>query len=275
MNHRPWALAVLLALALAPLSAAAGPAPQVEASLTYKGATIKLDHVLIVHQTGEESLFPEHGPELRIYLTDREIPLIVAEAGNALAAQAYIRRANINGAMISADGAGEVLSATTYLLHAPGLADGTSVTHSGVLVRFSVADDRASGAADVKDEDFTLKATFDAPVDPNPVTSDLEGAAALASAPAQAMLACMHASHAVDMDAMARLNTAERMRGLNALRAQEGDKTFHEEMQTAPDADAAGKLVTRTIIRATNATVFMSADASYGLMLENGVWKCN
>ena len=283
MNHRPWALATLLALALAPLPAAAGPAPQVEASLTYKGATIKLDHVLILRQSGEENLIDDQGPQLWIYLTDREIPLNVAEAGNALAAQAnglpaqaYARRANITGVMISTDGAGKTLSGTTYLLYAPGLADGTSVSgsHLDIFSRFSVAGGRASGAADVEDDAFTLKATFDAPVDPNPVTSDLKGAPARASAPARAMLACMHAVHMVDMDALARLNTAEHMRVLNAYRAQVGAKAFHDEMQAEPDADAVAKTVTRTIIRGANATVMMSGDSSAPLMLENGVWKC-
>ena len=253
----------------------AGADSKVEASMTYRGVTMKLDHVLIVRHGNEENA-PQQ-PELRIYLSDQDIPLTIAESANTLAAKAYARRGNFNGVVIVAFPTSETSGAVTYVLHAPGIPAGTSVStiNGDALSHFLVAGGRASGTVAIDSDDLKIDATFDAPVALNPITEDLKGASALGSAPAKAMLVCTHAVHMADMDALARLNSASRMQGLSEFRAEAGDKAFREELMGEPDADAVAKTVTRVIVRGENASVIMGESAVAELVLEGGVWKCD
>ena len=272
--RQTWLMLAALC-ALAPCAVVARADARVEASLTYQGAVVKLDHVLVVRHGNEENRPDER--ELRIFLSDRDIPLTVAAAATTLTAQAYVRRANFSGVVIVADPAGQKLGAVTYVLHAPGIPAGTSVssTNGDAFSRLRVAGDRASGAAAIDADDLKLTVAFDAPVEANPITADLKGARALASAPVQAMLACMHAIHVVDMGALAKVNTSERMQGLAEFRAQAGEQVFREALKSAPDAAAAAKTVQRVIERGPNASVVLGEGTVAELVLENGVWKCN
>jgi hypothetical protein len=275
MNHAVFAFAALTVLALAPVAAIATIDAQVEASLTYQGAVVKLDHVLIVRHGNEENR-PD-GPELRIFLSDRDIPLTVAAAANTLTAQAYARRGGFTGVVIVADPIGRTSNTVTYLLHAPGLAAGASVssTDTDALSQFHVGADRASGAVALDSGDLKLTARFDAPVAANPITADLKGPAALASAPARALIACTAAIHSVDMDAAAKYDTAARMQDLSDFRAQAGEQAFGEALKGAPDAEGVAKTLTRVIVRGPNASAVLGEGTVAELVLEGDGWKCN
>lgn len=76
-RYRRWGRAPNFPLA----PATAAPDSQVQATLTFRGATVNLNHVLIVRYGNEEGF--GGGPELRILLADREIPLSVAGLADA------------------------------------------------------------------------------------------------------------------------------------------------------------------------------------------------
>lgn len=275
MIRRSIALAALAAWVLAPPAALAQPAARVEASLTFQGITTRFDHVLVVRQGNEEGM--TDAPELRIFLSDQEIPRTVAGAATTLSAKQYAAEAKFNAVVIIADPAGAKLSGQASILNAPAMADGRFATgsSSNAFSRLSVSSGRASGKATFDSDDLKISAVFDAPVLENPVTADLKGAAALASAPAQAVLACTRVMHTRDLAAMAKVNTAARTRGLAEFQAQAGDQAFWAALKGEPDADAVAKTVQRVIVRGPNASVLLGEGTVAELVLENDGWKCD
>ena len=270
MKSRLWALAALLACALSTPAAA-----QVDASMTYHGATVKLDHVLVVPYGDEEGL--EAGPQLWIFLSDQEIPLSVAERATLLPAKQYVLDGKFNGVAIVADPEGRKTGGEVHVLNAPGLAEGSFATASSsdLFHRLKVAAWQASGEAVFEDDDVKLRATFDAPVAANPVGLNLTGPAALGSAPVKALLGYTRAMHAGDAAAMARFATAAQMQGLKDARAQMGEKTYGEMVKSQPDADAVAKTLTRVVVRGANASVMFDHGTIASLVLESDGWKCN
>jgi hypothetical protein len=270
MKSPPWALAALLACALSMPAAA-----QVDASMTYHGATVKLDHVLAVPYGDEEGL--ESGPQLWIFLSDREIPLNVAERATILPAKQYVLDGKFSGVVIVADPQGRKTGGEVHVLNAPGLAEGSFATASSsdLFHRLKVADGHASGDAVFEDDDIKLRATFDAPVVANPVSLNLTGAAALGSAPVKALLAYTRAMHAGDAAGMARFATAAQIQGLKGVRAQMGEKTYAEMVKSQPDADVVAKTLTRVVVRGANASVIYDHGTIASLVLESDGWKCD
>jgi hypothetical protein len=272
MKH---ALAILLAWLMGALPAAAETVSHVEASLTFGGATVKLDHVLIVRQGNEEGM--GDGPELRIFLSDREIPPAQAGAATTSGAKQYLHSGKFNGVLIVADPQGAKPSGEVTLLNAPGFEEGhfATSTSTDAFSKLAVAGGRASGIVTFASDDLKVAATFDAPVMDNPVTSDLKGASALASAPAQAMLACTRALHLGDMAAMSKVYTPARIEALNAYKAQAGEAAFREALKSDPDAAAVARTLKRVIVRGPNASVMLSDGTVAEMVLETDGWRCD
>jgi len=275
MTIRLLGFAVLCAAALAPLRASAAEDARVEAAMTYRGAVVKLDHVLVVRQGDEEGL--ADGPRLRIFLSDRDIPLGVAGAASTLTARRFALQAGVNGVMILADPAGRALSAEVHVLNMAGLAADTSLSlqKTDAFSRLQISSGRAAGTLAIDEDDSQLSAAFDAPVTANPVTADLKGAAALASAPAQAVLACTRALHTGDFAAMARVSTAARMQAMAQFRAQVGDLAFRDGARSEPGAGAVARTITRVVVRGSDASVLMTGGSVAGLVREEDGWKCD
>lgn len=272
----PLVLAALLAGLLTSGPAAADPGAHVEASLAFRdGAKVKLDHILIVRQGNEEGM--GEGPELRIFLSDQPILPTIAGAATTSGVKQFLASGKFNGVELIADPEGHKSGGQAQVLNAPGLAPGQFATASNTdaFSKLTVAGGRASGTANFDNDDLKVTASFDAPVMDNPVTADLKGAAVLASAPAQAMLACTRAMRGGDLAAMAKFNTAARMRGLTDFKAQAGDAAFREALKGAPDPAAVAKTLTRVIVRGPNASVLTSDGIVAGMVLEADGWKCD
>ena len=58
------------------------------ATLTYDGRSVNLDRVLVVQSGNEEGL--EDAPQLRIFLSDKDIPLTVAGGASILDAKQFV-----------------------------------------------------------------------------------------------------------------------------------------------------------------------------------------
>lgn len=277
MKNRLLAFALLAGILFPPVASAAGDA-HVEASMTFHGATVKLDHVLIVRYGNEEE--DSDGPELRIFLSDRDIPLSVAGLADPSSASDYVRQGHFSGVMITADPTGHQLKGGVQLLDAPGMAEAGIATVSTNIAysRLQVSGARASGAAALDgdtDDGVKLTATFDAPIAINPVTADLKGAAAQASAPALAMAACSGAMHSGDAAAMAKYNTAARNKGIADMRAQASEQDLREAMAGVPTAAAVAKSVKRVVVRGQTATVLLTGGNIGHMVREADSWKCD
>jgi hypothetical protein len=177
--------------------------------------------------------------------------------------------------MLVADPSGHKLNGEAQLLNAPGMADGgfATLSDTNAFSRPRVSDARASGAAAFDNDDIKLTTAFDAPVATNPVTADLK-AAAHASGPAQAMVACSSAMHSGDAPALAKYNIAARNQAMADMRARAGEQGIREATAGVPTAETVAKSVTRVVARAVDATVVLS-DGNIGhLVREGDGWKC-
>ena len=269
------AFALAVASVLFGGTAMADEAARVEATLHYNGQALPLTKVLVLQNGNEEGL--EDGPHLRIYLSDGDIPLAVAGDAGTLRAKAYARDAGINGVVILADPSGKSLAGATYLLNAPGLEPGAFASTNGTdaFKELHLAAGRVSGSVAADGKVFTLDASFDAPLTAYPVTSDLTGKPALDSAPVKALIAYHDALVKGDMVAMARVATAEQVKGISEFRAQAGEKAFRAAVKQEGGGAAVAKAVTRLVVRGSAASVVLKGGEVAELTLEGDAWKVN
>ena len=269
------AFALAVASVLFGGTAMADEAARVEATLHYNGQALPLTKVLVLQNGNEEGL--EDGPHLRIYLSDGDIPLAVAGDAGTLRAKAYARDAGINSVVILADPAGKSLAGATSLLSAPGLEPGAfaSSNSTDAFKELHLAAGRVSGSVAADGKVFTLDASFDAPLTAYPVTSDLTGKPALDSAPVKALIAYHDALVKGDMAAMARVATAEQVKGISEFRAQAGEKAFRAAVKQEGGGAAVAKAVTRLVVRGSAASVVLKGGEVAELTLEGDAWKVN
>jgi hypothetical protein len=273
MKSRQIAILAAIGCAVWASGTAAQNAAQVDATLRFNGATIKLTKILVLQNGNEEGL--EDGPRLRIFISDGDIPLATAGAAGVLRAKAYAREAGINGVVILADPAGKSGGAEASLLNAPGMQPGSfaSVTSSNAITQLKVTPSRASGSISIEDAPVELKAKFDAPISADPVTGDLKGKAALGSAPVQALIAFREALRKGDMAGIATYATAARQKEISAFRAKAGEAAFREALKQAPDGASVTKTIKRLVIRGTTASVVLEDGEVAELVQEGGAWK--
>jgi hypothetical protein len=273
MKLRRLTHALAIGCALWAGGAAAQDAPQVDATLSFNGTTLKLTKVLVLLNGNEEGL--EDGPRLRIFLSDGDIPLATAGAAGVLRAKAYAREAGINGVVILADPAGKAIGAEASLLNAPGMQPGSfaSVTSTSALTALKVTASRASGSISIDDTPVTLKAKFDAPLSADPVTTDLKGKAALGSTQVQALIAFRDALRKGDMAGIAKNASAARQKEISAFRAKAGEAAFRDALKQAPDGASVTKTIKRLVVRGTTASVVLEGGEVAELVQEGGAWK--
>jgi hypothetical protein len=124
---------------------------------------------------------------------------------------------------------------------------------------------------------FQYEITFYAPLSRQPsVTADLKRAAALSSAPVQAVLAYEAACRRGDIQDARHRATPAATEDWDALRAKMGAAPFRKAMQeSAPDAKTRLKQITHVVVRGDHATVLFNEQAEMGsqtLVMKNGKW---
>jgi hypothetical protein len=273
MKSRHIAIVAAIGCAVWAGAAAAQDAAQLDATLRFNGATLKLTKILVLQNGNEEGL--ADGSRLRIFLSDGDIPLAAAGAAGILRAKAYAREAGVNGMVILADPAGKSGAAEASLLNAPGMQPGSfaSVTSSNAITALKVTASRASGSISIDDAPVELKAKFDAPLTADPVTSDLKGKAALSSAPVQALIGFREALRKGDVAGIAKYATAARQKEISAFRARSGEAAFQEALKQAPDGASVTKTIKRLVVRGTTASVVLEGGEVAELVQEGGAWK--
>ena len=104
---------------------------------------------------------------------------------------------------------------------------------------------------------------------------DLTGKPALDSAPVKALIAYHDALVKGDMAAMARVATAEQVKGISEFRAQAGEKAFRAAVKQEGGGAAVAKAVTRLVVRGSAASVVLKGGEVAELTLEGDAWKVN
>jgi len=267
------------------LCAAADDGPRVDGVLINAGATVKLDHVLVVQSGNEEGL--QDGPHLRIFLTDGEIPLMIAGAATTVDAVGFARQAKIYGVVILADPTGSNMNAGAYNLNLPpwvtpappGFAAKTPDPH--IIRQLQVTATHASGEAHIDLVRGSVSASFDAPITPDPVTQDLSGDAAIDSAPAKAFLVYADALARGDMAAVSKYATTRYASRIAALYSGYsrypglGAAGWAKFIASDRNMAALPNSISRVIVRGNSATVVFQLKAAASLIFDEGSWKVN
>lgn len=260
----------LLILAVEP--ALAVEPGKVEGSLAYKGKRVELEHILVVRYGNEEGT--PQGPHLRIFLSDREIPLGLASTVTLYSLRQALHAAGGNAVVLKADPRGRGKKAQVELLSAAELPWPMVETASlpEAFTRLALANRHLSGAATVHSGELEVDAVFDAPVLENAVTASFDGKAARASAPARALIACNAAVGKEDLDALGNCFSDFDLKEVERYRAEIGAKAFAEQAKSRPGAADFARTVRRVVVRGERATVRTGEDF-VEMVRENGVWK--
>lgn len=262
----------LLATALA---FAAGPALAIDPGVARGGyrddqGDIAFTHAIALERDNAEGLM-DHAREIRVALTDREIPV------SALYGQAFppiwnlAMSGQVKGVMLSIDPDDRTALVVTVLARPePGysLANITISNSEGLWTRLDVSATRVSG--DLKpDASEKLVAGFSAPVFRDAVVADLKGPPAAGSEPVKAVLARAQALARGDMAAALALSTdasAARLRDFPP-------ETMALAKREMPKLIARLKAVKRVVEREQTAVVFLGPREWASVTREGSAWK--
>lgn len=258
-------LCVLLLLAARPTLAI--DEGRVEGRLIYKGKPVRFEHVLVVRYGNEEGT--AQGPHLRIFLSDREIPLALASTVTLYSLRQTLHAAGGNAVLLKADPRGRGKKARVELLSAAELPWPILIgTIPDVFTHLALGDKRLSGSIVVRQDEVDLSAVFDAPVMEHVVTARFDGKAARSSAPALALIACTAAARNGDLDTLGKCVGDFDREEFEHLWAEGGAKNA----KLQPTAAEFARTIRRVVVRGENATVMTGGDF-VEMVLENGIWK--
>ena len=268
-------LRVCVAMGVGCVVSGAGAAPMQAATLRIAGKTVTLNRVLALRHGDEEGM--AEGPHLRIFLTDRDLPLDIAGRATILRAKGFAQAAGISGVMIRTDPAGKGKSAEVSVLAAPGLKPEmfALATSTAAFNELKVSGNQVTGAISIKTDDLALEGRFDAPIATNPVTADLKGKAALDSPAAQAIVNYVASLRKADLAAAGKYATPAKLKEIQDFRAQAGEAAFKEALRAGPDGPTLAKNIKRVVVRGASATVITSDGTSFDVIQDGGNWKAD
>ncbi len=256
-------------------------------TLRINGTSIKLTHARAHLHDNAEGLISRKS-ELRILLTDREVPATALYGVSFPPVWQMAMRGEVQGLLLEMDPA-DPNNINAIVLQKPREAGrslmnlGASVTGGKLFKEWKLAGGRVSGSIDRgKDEpsenedipNIAYTVRFDAKVDAEPpVTQDLKGAQALASAPVRALLLAADAMSRADFPALKKLSTASGAARLDELIATAGGQAKTIARQNGTEMKALLKKVKRVVIRGDRATVIMPDGNSAAVVREAGAWK--
>lgn len=242
-----------------------------EASGRYSRGAVKLafSHAVALSQDDAEGLL-EHGPQIRVVLSDVEVP-VAALFGVAFPPVLNLARRNaVHGVMLEFNPKAPTAMHVTVLAKPEEL--GASLTNislsnsQGVFKRLEVAATRVSGDYDgAGDADF--KFSFSAPLATDPVQADLKGPEAQKSEQVRVLIARAQAIGRGDIAAAVALSSQD-----SDLR----DAPPEALKQAAPAmAEFVKQLkgVKRVVVRRSSAVVLQGEGQWSSLVLEGGAWK--
>lgn len=251
---------------------------------------IELKHAYAYRYDNEEGLLD--GPELRVLLSDREVENdLLSGYDGPDRIEALVREGKLRGVLLRFDPRKQAEGLEGMLLFPPANPQASLVfftsSRRGDLKRLETLNDRVTGEAGHESragefgEDvpaFKFSATFSAPLfHDERVTARLNGAAAVRSAPAQALLAFERALRASDYANAQPLATEAKWREIEFYRAQAGEAAFREAIrERIPAANERVRQISRVIMRDKRAIILLEeagGSTAISLVQVEGKWK--
>ncbi|MFH1830551.1 MAG: hypothetical protein ABH871_07235 [Pseudomonadota bacterium] len=231
---------------------------------------IELKHAYAHKYNNEEELL--NGPELRILLTDQEVPQELLSGYDALMRiDGWVREGKVRGVLIKLDPKNPSAGMSGTLLFRPAKPKSSLISFissgQGGVGDFMMGNNRVGGKAAYKSESqgfskdippFEFFVSFSAPLfHDEKITAKLTGAKAAKSAPAQALIAYYKALSLGDFEPTQNSPINERW------------KTDPLQLE---------QKINRVFIRGARAVVILQEDgekSAQSMIQKNGVWKVN
>jgi hypothetical protein len=261
-------------------------------TLTVNGEKIALTHSIALRQDNAEGLLD--GPELRLLLTDREVPPDALAGAVSWEVDRLGRDGDAKGVLLKFKADGPPRSVSGTVLYPPAnpqasLPFFTLAGDGAGFKRFEKGDKRVVGEVEYRSNPepffkdmavFDYAVWFSAPVfEDLPVTATLKGKEARASAPAQAFLTYEKALRAGDLARARPLLTPKKSRELESFIAQVGEAELKAQAgKMIPPTASRVRQIQRVVVRGARATVIYKEPGTTGIqsmVQEGGVWKIN
>lgn len=264
-------------LLAAGLALAATPALAIDAGAAtgrYKddALDITFSHAIALAMDNAEGLL-DSASELRVLLTDREVPLSVL-CGHAFPPVWYMaKEGEVRGLLLTFDPTkrdGMVVTVMAEPEPGDSLANISLSNSAGLWERLEISPTRVMGELK-EDVSEAARFRFSAPVFTNAVEADLKGPAAAASEPVKVLIARAEAILKGDMATAAALSTEA-----SAARMAEVSPEFRAMLAKAlPEIVALLRTAKRVIVRRETAMVMLGPGEYANVVKVGGAWKAS
>ena len=232
---------------------------------------IVLSHAVALDQDNTEGML-DHGPQVRVLLADREVPVDALYGIVFPPVRAMASRGEVRGLLLEFDPADRTSLHVTILdkpaqagdlLTSLSLSDSTGLWRSLTRTPGRIAGDfQAKDGADVV-------FSFSVPLATDPVVADLKGAQAQSSDPVKALIGRATALSRGDLPAALALTARAARPDLAAIPPDE----LKQLSGQAAEMIAAIQAVQRVVVRQHTAAALMGEGSWSSLVFEDGGWK--
>lgn len=264
-----WLLAVLTGVFL-PAPAFAIDPGTAQGSMTADGITVPLTHAVALLYGNEEGLLD--GPELRLLLSDREVPLAVLSGPILDRLDDLARRGEVRGLVLRLDPqrlmAAQV-NGTVLLAPADPERSLTFLTldGGGSIEALEVSETRVAGTlaftltGDTPADSVAAQVRFSAPRFRDVIVARVSGSQAADSPPVQVLIRWNEALRAGDFDALKGLSSNEKYAELETFRADVGDEALRKVVASeVPTGDEVRRQIKEMVIRGDRAFIIIDDD---------------
>ena len=246
-------------------------AGQAAGRYVHEGARIEVTHAIALSQDNTEGML-DHGPQMRVLLSDRAVPIEALDGIAFPPVRAMARQGALRGLLLEFS-PGDRNSMRITILDKPGdpdaFAPSLSLSDSSGLWR-SLTSDSSHVTGDYKSIDDTdLNFTFDAPVLTDPVAADLKGPAAQSSEQVRVLVARAQALGRGDIDAAVALTSRRSGADLKSMPPAE----LKQVTASSNVLVAQLKAIRRVVVRRRSANAIMGDGGWSSLVFEDGAWK--
>jgi hypothetical protein len=259
----------------------------VQGSLQVNATTIPLKQVYAHMHDNAEGLL-DRPKELRILLTDREVPPGALAGIAFLPVEDLARQGQVQGLLLklNPDKPDNITATLLFKPAQPGMSLMTqtlAMTGQKVFKEFGVANQRVTGAIEQRDAragtaempSLAYAAKFSAPLFNEPaVTADLKGKDAQGSAQVRALLARARAFGSGDFATVRKFSTERSYRNVDQMLKQLGANAAAMAKDAGKDMEGGLAKVQRVVVRGDRAVAISGKkDSWFTLAQEGGEWK--
>ncbi len=236
-----------------------------------EGARLEFSHAIALSQDNTEGML-DNGPQVRVLLSDREIPIDALYGAVFPPVRAMAQAGEVRGLLLEFDPADRTRIQVTVLdkpKEEGAFAPSISISNSeGLWEKLEAGAERVSGNYKSAD-DTDLEFTFSAPVFTDPVVADLKGPVAQQSEQVAVLMARAQAMGRGDLAAAKAASSRKSAAQLDAI------PPAAMKMIAGQSAEAIKALKTskRVVVRRATAIVMTPDGSFYSLVREDGAWK--